>query len=216
MDVPLLPTLQQRLKTAASPAELVQAVEALAQRHEQAEAIPLLIEVLGYNNPQAAQVAMGGLLAAGRRAVPELLARLDGYNYGARAYAIRVLAQIGDPQALAVLQEAARADFAPSVRRAALRGLGSMDWSALAQPAAAQEGVFATLAAVSRDGDWGIRYAVVVALELWRQRGVPPFLAPRMEALLHRFTQDEDPVVQARAQYSLHRSDKYVTMPNGA
>ncbi|MEN9216854.1 MAG: HEAT repeat domain-containing protein [Gloeomargarita sp. HHBFW_bins_162] len=216
MDASQFFTLKQRLKMAASPTDLVQVVQELAVHSDHNEAIPLLIEVLGYNNPQAAQVAIGGLLQAGRRVVPELLQRLDGYNYGARAYAIRVLAQIGDPQALDVLQEAARSDFAPSVRRAALRGLGTIQWQDLAEPELAQTQVIQTLQEVSRDGDWGIRYAVVVAVELWRQRGVPDFLAPQIEALLHQLTQDDDPVVQARAQYSLHQSDKYVTMPNGA
>jgi len=212
MDVPepeFLAQLKQRLNRAAEPGELLAAVQELSAYGDQPEVIPLLIGVLGYNNPRVAQVAMGGLLRAGRRAVPELLQRLDGYNYGARAYAIRVLAQIGDPRALAVLEEAARADFAPSVRRAALRGLGSMVWDSLPQPEAAQTQVLQTLEAVSQDGDWGIRYAVIVAVELWWQAGnVPAPLRPRLDALLQHFTQDSDPVVQARAQFSLHRRDK--------
>jgi len=204
-----LAQLKQRLNRAASPAELLAAVQGLSEYGDQPEVIPLLIEVLGYNNPRVAQVAMEGLLRAGQRAVPELLQRLDGYNYGARAYAIRVLAQIGDPQALAVLEEAARSDFAPSVRRAALRGLGGMVWAGLPQPETAQTQVMQTLEEVSRDGDWGIRYAVIVALELWWQSGdVPAALRPRLDALLQNFTQDRDPVVQARAQWSLHRRNK--------
>lgn len=211
MDAPHLSAweqLKQRLKNAASPTDLLAAVQELAQRSDHPEVIPGLIEVLGYNNPAVAQVAMGGLLRAGRRAVPELLARLDGYNYGARAYAVRVLAQMGDPQALPVLQEAAQSDFAPSVRRAALRGLGRITWSDLAQPQVAQAEVMHILEAVSRDGDWGIRYAVVVALELWQRGEVPLWLTPRLAALLQHFTQDADPVVQARAQWSLHQQNK--------
>jgi len=33
-------------------------------------------------------------------------------------------------------------------------------------------------------------------------------LRPRLVRLLHRLSQDEDPVVQARAQWSLHRQEK--------
>ncbi|APB34615.1 PBS lyase HEAT domain-containing protein repeat-containing protein [Gloeomargarita lithophora Alchichica-D10] len=206
--MPQLSELTRRLQKATSPADLLAAVQELIPHSDQPEAISGLIEVLGYNNPAAAQVAVQGLIRAGRRAVPELLARLDGYNYGARAYALRVLAQIGDPQALGVLQEAARSDFAPSVRRAALRGLGMIIWSDLAQPTAAQTQVLQTLEDLSRDGEWGIRYGVIVALELWQSGDVPAFLQPRRDALLQGFTQDEDPVVQARAQFSLHRGDK--------
>ena len=199
---------QQRLRAAASPAALLAVVHECVQHSDQPEVIPLLIEVLGYNNPAAAQVALQGLVRAGRQAVPELLQRLDGYNYGARAYAVRALAQIGDPRALTVLQTAARSDFAPSVRRAALRGLGNLCWQDVPEPYPAQVAVLATLEEVSRDEDWGIRYAVIVAVELWQQQGVPDALRPRLEHLLHRLSQDEDPVVQARAQWSLHRQEK--------
>ena len=199
---------RQRLQQAASPAALVAVVHECAQHSDQPEVIPLLIEVLGYNNAAAAQVALQGLVRAGRQAVPELLQRLDGYNYGARAYAVRALAQIGDPRALPVLQEAARFDFAPSVRRAALRGLGSLCWQDMPEPYPAQVAVVTTLEEVSRDEDWGMRYAVVVAVELWQQRGVPDSLRPRLMHLLHRLSQDADPVVQARAQWSLHQQAK--------
>ncbi|MEN9206782.1 MAG: HEAT repeat domain-containing protein [Gloeomargarita sp. GMQP_bins_120] len=203
----------QQVKTAASPEALVAAVQVVADWPEPSQAIPLLIEALGYNNPAVAQVAMAALQRWGRQAVPELLARLDGYNYGARAYGVRVLAHIGDPRALSVLETAARQDFAPSVRRAAIRGLGNLQWSQLPNPEPPQRQVAQTLVDLSRDGDWGIRYAVVVAWELWQQRGLPGFLQPQMVTLLQQLSQDEDLVVQARAQWFLQRLDKYVTMP---
>ncbi|MCS7030283.1 MAG: HEAT repeat domain-containing protein [Gloeomargarita sp. SKYG116] len=203
----------RQVKTAASPGALVAAVQRVAEWPEPSQAIPLLIEVLGYNNPAAAQVAIASLQRWGRQAVPDLLTRLDGYNYGARAYAVRVLAHIGDPRALEVLEQAARYDFAPSVRRAAIRGLGNIQWQELATPEPLQERVAQALRDLSGDGDWGIRYAVIVAWELWHQRGLPGFLQPQMDALLQQLAQDEDRVVQARAQWVLQRSDKYVTMP---
>ncbi|MBF2096980.1 MAG: HEAT repeat domain-containing protein [Gloeomargaritaceae cyanobacterium C42_A2020_066] len=189
---------------ATSPAALVEAVTALAQVSDRA-AIPALITVLGYNNPGAAQIAVQRLIAWGRPAVPELLARLDDYNYGARAYGIRVLAAIGDGAALDVLLQAALRDFAPSVRRAALRGLGNLDW-----PAGRLERQSEVLAALEQglmDGDWSIRYASVVALEHWGCRASRPADLPAhlLPSLAHCATEDGDSVVQTRAQLALTR-----------
>jgi len=73
--------------------------------------------------------AVEGLIHMGSSAV-QLMEQLDEYNYGARAYSIRALAAIADPCALDVLVTAAT-DFAPSVRRAAAKGLGTLHWSLL-------------------------------------------------------------------------------------
>ena len=90
--------LIQAVEVADSAGGLVQAVRSLAMS-KSPQAIETLIEVLGYNNPGAAVAAVDGLAAIGRDAVPALLAQLDGYNYGARAWAIRALSIIGDPRA---------------------------------------------------------------------------------------------------------------------
>lgn len=187
---------------------MLQAVRSLAAARDPA-AISTLIKVLAYNNPGAAVAATDGLVSLGAAAVPALLAQLDGYNYSARAWAIRALALIQDPRALPVLLETAQGDFALSVRRAAAKGIGVVDWVQL--PAAeiepAQASALETLIAVLADPEWVVRYAAVVGLEALTQT-----LAARasqdcpraMAALRASAAQDAVLAVQARAQLALN------------
>jgi len=145
---------------------LLETVEDLAEATDEA-AIPTLVEVLGFNNPGAAVAAVDGLIKIGEPVVPYLLNNLDGYNYGARAWATRVFAGIGDPAALDLLLEAAVSDFSQSVRRAAAKGLGSILWSKLpeVERLSAQEKVLDALLLATEDGEWVVRYAAIVGLE---------------------------------------------------
>ncbi|MDJ0581565.1 HEAT repeat domain-containing protein [Crocosphaera sp.] len=159
-------SLIQNVATADSADSLLNAVESLVEANNQ-EAIPTLIEVLGYNNPGAAVAAVDGLINLGDVAVPSLLAQIDGYNYGARAWATRALAGIGNPLALDLLLSTAMSDFSLSVRRAAARGLGKISWSHLPdkEVATAQIKTLNTLIKVLEDPEWVVRYAAVVGLE---------------------------------------------------
>lgn len=145
---------------------LLETVEELAEAVDEA-AIPTLVEVLGFNNPGAAVAAVDGLIQIGEPVVPYLLSNLDDYNYGARAWATRVFAGIGDPAALNLLLEAAVADFSQSVRRAAAKGLGSILWWKLpeAERPIAQQKVLHALLQATEDGEWVVRYAAIVGLE---------------------------------------------------
>jgi phycocyanobilin lyase subunit beta len=165
-DPDLLETLLLAISEADSSTRMVTAVEKLAQARLEA-AVPSLIAVLGYNNPGAAVAAVDGLIAIGQPAVKPLLELLDGYNYGARAWALRALAGIGDPQALDLLLDAAKNDFALSVRRAAARGLGTIDWDQLPieDIPPAQARVIEILTIVSQDHEWVVRYAAVTGLQ---------------------------------------------------
>lgn len=156
----------QAVEQANSDLSLVKCVRELAAIHSE-EAIPTLIAVLGYNNPGAAMAAVEGLIELGEAAVIPLVEQLDDYNYGARAYSIRALAAIADPRALDTLVTAAATDFAPSVRRAAAKGLGNLHWHQLTpeQVQDAQAKALQTLLQVSQDTDWAIRYAAVVGLQ---------------------------------------------------
>ncbi|KYC36684.1 phycocyanobilin lyase [Scytonema hofmannii PCC 7110] len=160
---------QQLIRAVAeadSPARMVTAVQKLAAAKDTA-AIPTLIASFGYNNPGAAVAAVAGLTELGEVAVPQLLENIDDYNYGARAYSIRTLAAIGDPRALEVLLTASATDFAPTVRRAAAKGLGFLQWHKL--PATlrvtAQIKAMDALLALTQDSDWSIRYAAIVGLQ---------------------------------------------------
>jgi phycocyanobilin lyase subunit beta len=148
---------------------LLETVENLAKTSDQA-AIPTLVEVLAFNNPGAAVAAVDGLIKIGKIGGPVvayLLENLDDYNYGARAWATRVFAGIGDPAALELLLEAAISDFSQSVRRSAAKGLGSIMWSKLPDEEIiiAQQKVLKTLLLATEDGEWVVRYAAVVGLE---------------------------------------------------
>ncbi len=196
--------LIEAVEEADSKGALVVAVANLAvARHPQA--IPTLITVLGYNNPGAAVAAVDGLVALGDAAVTALLTHLDGYNYGARAWAIRALALIGDPRALPLLLDTAIGDFALSVRRAATRGIGSIDWSLLPPPQVppAQQQVLGALLQISRsDSEWVVRYAGVVGLQALARLG-PTYrdqIIPHLQSLV---SSEEVVAVQARAQWAV-------------
>ncbi len=199
--------LIKAVELADSADGLLEAVEALAAARQEA-AIPTLIQVLCYNNPGAAVAAVDGLIDLGEVAVPHLLEQLDRYNYGARAWAIRAFAGIGDPCALDLLLKAASTDFSLSVRRAAARGLGFIRWSKLSaqEVLAAQTEVLKTLLLVSQDEEWVVRYAAVVGLQALAsavEQTQPEFVPQILERFEQIAETDSDLAVRARVQLAL-------------
>lgn len=146
---------------------LLEAVQNLADARLEG-GIPILIEALSYNNPGAAVAAVDGLIMLGNPAVPALLELLDMHNYTARSWALRALSGIGDPRGLVTLIGVATADFAMSVRRAAVKGLGMMKWSWFPDELcdiAQEEALDALLFVAQHDEEWIVRYAAVVGLQ---------------------------------------------------
>ncbi len=158
--------LIRAVQEADSSERLVDAVQELAAAGIE-ESVPTLIAALGYNNPGAAVAAVDGLIAIGEAAVSPLLELIDDYNYGARAWALRALAGIGDVRALDTLLEAAKTDFSLSVRRAAARGLGTLRWHQVPpeKVESVQTQVLEALLLISQDPEWVVRYAAVTSLE---------------------------------------------------
>ena len=209
-ETPDIGQLLANLDAADSSVGVIKAVVALAQARSTA-AIVKLIEVLGYNNPGAAVTAVDGLVAIGKPSVEPLLELLDGYNYGARAWAMRALSQIGDPRAIEVLLEA-MVDFSLSVRRAAAKGVGSLCWQDV--PIADLDGlrsrIVTALTQTAMDDEWVVRYASVVGLQ-----GVAASLTefPSSETgelgdrigveLARRCSDDPEVVVRVRATFAL-------------
>ncbi|WP_414528301.1 HEAT repeat domain-containing protein [Nodularia chucula] len=187
---------------ADTPEKMVAAVQNLAAAEDIA-VIPTLIAVFGYNNPAAAAVAVTALTAMGEIAVPQLLSEIDDYNYGARAYSIRTLAAIADPRALDVLITAAATDFAPSVRRAAAKGLGNLNWHQLNSPhrETAQQKTLETLLLISQDLEWSIRYAAVVGLQALAQ--IPDLQQPIQARLQQMLVTDQEKAIRARVQLAI-------------
>ncbi|MEK0180667.1 HEAT repeat domain-containing protein [Microcoleus anatoxicus] len=193
--------LIQAVEQADSSEGLLNAVKALAAAGSK-EAIPTLITVLGYNNPGAAVAAVDGLIQLGEPAVLPLLEQLDGYNYGARAWAVRALAGIGDPRGLNILLDAAANDFALSVRRAAARGLGTICWELMpaAQIPESQKNASQTLLQASQDPEWVVRYAAVGGLQALASAAVQPdWLSQVLSRLEEIASGDETSSVRARA-----------------
>lgn len=205
--------LIREVEKADSADSLLNAVKALAATGSE-EAIPTLITVLGYNNPGAAVAAVDGLIQVGEPAVLPLLEQLDGYNYGARAWAIRALAGVGDPRGLEVLVDAAINDFALSVRRAATKGLGTICWQQLPPERVAEAQLIAckTLLQASQDPEWVVRYAAVGGLQALAAATVQPNwlteVLARLEEIIKR---DETLAVRARAMLA----NQQLLMANG-
>jgi phycocyanobilin lyase subunit beta len=164
-QAPEIDTLIANLKNAGSAIELLRATAALAQGSDPRAAEPL-VEVLGFNNPGAAVAAVDGLIAIGSPAVDALL-QLDPRNYGARAWAVRALAGIGDVRGLELLIDALLTDVGPSVRRAAAKGLGCLRLAGLDDTARTtiELRCLEALLGGCSDGEWVVRYAVTVGLE---------------------------------------------------
>ncbi|MEA5422420.1 HEAT repeat domain-containing protein [Synechococcus sp. CCY9202] len=209
-DLQLTQELIERVQQASTALELLQATQSLAAATHPAAAA-CLVDVLGFNNPGAAVAAVDGLIALGPQAVEPILDNLDGYNYGARAWAVRALAGIGDVRGLEVLEDALAQDIGPSVRRAAARGLGQLQMQELAEAprAALIERCLRALEASCGDGEWVVRYAVVVGLEsLAAQLSPASEFRQRLHQALEGLWQsppEATPVVRLRAEQALQR-----------
>ncbi len=198
-----LSKLLDAIEKADSATSLSDAVQNLADACL-IESAPNLIEALSYNNPGAAVAAVDGLVQLGEPTVPALLEQLDRNNYTARAWAIRALATIGDPRGLLTLLGAATADISMSVRRAAARGLGNMQWHQFPPQfldIAQTEALDALLFVAQQDEEWVVRYAGVVGLESLATASQSGH-NPRQSQIQAQFAlianQEESPAVRAR------------------
>lgn len=213
-----LPTqaLIQAVETASSPIALIQAVNQLGQCGDPV-VIPTLIKILGFNNPGAAVAAVNALVSYGGAAVPFLLEQLDSYNYGARAWAIRACAEIGDPRTLDLLLKATLNDFALSVRRAAAKGLGKVQWTAIAseQRRSQQQTTLKALQEAAEDDEWVVRYAVVFSLESLAI-AEPSFNADIIHFLQGRLIADQEITVKARIQWAINKLQPHGPSPSAA
>ncbi len=197
------------VRQADSALALMCATQELA-RCADASSATVLVEVLGFNNPGAAVAAVDGLINLGDAAVDALL-QLDPDNYGARAWAVRALAGIGDVRGLELLLDALGSDVAASVRRAAAKGLGQLQLDGLppAEQQPTRRRCLDALLAATADGEWVVRYAVAVGLECLVKElpsTAPEWLQARASlAALGEASGETAPVVQRRAKLALSR-----------
>ncbi|NDJ22291.1 HEAT repeat domain-containing protein [Nostoc sp. B(2019)] len=217
-DHALAQKLIHAVEAADSSDSLLEAVKQLAAAGIE-ESVPTLIAALGYNNPGAAVAAVDGLIAIGEVAVQPLLELIDNYNYGARAWAIRALAGIGDFRALDTLLEAAKNDFSLSVRRAAARGLGTLRWHQVPpdQVQSVQTQVLEALLVISQDPEWVVRYAAVTSLETLAISGDKSPVSRITERFQQMIDTDADLGVRTRvrlAQQQIQQQPQEVLIPN--
>ena len=204
--------LLKEIEDADSAPKLADAVKELAAiglMTQDESVVPYLIQALGYNNPGAAVAAVDGLIAIGEPAVVPLLALLDGYNYGARAWGLRALSGIGDPRALLLLLDTAQNDFALSVRRAAARGLGTIRWELMdeSEVPAAQAAVLDVLLGTLGDPEWVVRYSGISGVErLMMQVRSGETRMYAIDRLSEVTALDEDLTVRSRASLAIDRS----------
>jgi phycocyanobilin lyase beta subunit len=201
------------VEEAATAADLLRATQTLAGAADCGapdRVIACLVDILGFNNPGAAVAAVEGLIAIGAAAVAPLLDGLDEHNYGARAWAVRALAGIGDVRGLELLEQALGNDIGPSVRRAAAHGLGALRLAALPphDRLAVRERCLVALERARADGEWVVRYAVAVAVESLCSpltAGDPLQERARLCLLALCGAEEETEVVRLRAGTALRR-----------
>jgi phycocyanobilin lyase beta subunit len=103
-----------------------------------------------------------------------------------------------------VLVETARGDFALSVRRAAAKGLGCIDWEKLGveERGTAQAAAIAALEVALVDPEWVVRYASVVGLAgiAIAQQSQSQDITRLKDKLKVTAREDSEGVVRARAQ----------------
>ena len=189
---------------ARTSAELMQATTALV-RCKDLRSIPKLLEVIGFNNPALAGVALSGLVALGPEAAPHILDRLDPQNYGARAWAVRALAEIANGCALDTLVEALSNDIGPSVRRAAAKGLGHLKLTGDPDEINSQrQRCLLALSQGCQDGEWVVRYSCCASMERLLSTGEAELQA--IQCLRERTGSSERvKVVRLRATLALQR-----------
>ena len=189
---------------ARTSTELMQATIALVRCND-LRSIPKLLEVIGFNNPALAGVALSGLVALGPDAAPQILDRLDPQNYGARAWAVRALAEIADGCALDTLVEALGNDIGPSVRRAAAKGLGHLKLTGNPDEINSQrQRCLKALSHGCQDGEWVVRYSCCASLERLLSTGEAERQA--IQCLRERTgTSERVKVVRLRAALALQR-----------
>lgn len=187
IDLSLLPSaLSSRVRYVQqgpdSPTELINAAEVIASSVlTYPSVLPVLVDMLGFNNPVAASICVSALASAGKPAIPPLLTGVAAFNYSVNAYALRALALIGDPNTIDVCTACAVSGPIPNVRRAACKALGALRFTKEDNEGEdssngnkdengnvdnrAQQAFDRLLHLAQNEPDWGVRYAAIVAVE---------------------------------------------------
>ncbi len=170
-----------QLQAAPDLEALRHAIDALVASQDPAALVPLM-RALRCTDSGICDRIVAGLVKFGPVAVQPLIDHLDDHDYAARFQQFRALVQINDPASFDTLVWGLTKDFAPSVRRVAAKGLGQ-----LADPRA-----IPVLLGVLSDKDWAVRYAALLALEVFRHD-------PDVRAGLSVVSQDPERIIRIKA-----------------
>lgn len=159
-----LSTLIRNVQQGAdTPSDLIETSRILAEAStDYPSLLPVLVDMLGFNNPVVASICVSTLSNAGTPAVPYLLSGVAAFNYAVNAYALRALAGIGDAGTKDVCIACAKSGPIPGVRRAACKALSALRFQVGED---AKEAFNLLISLVENEKDWGVRYAAIVGIE---------------------------------------------------
>ena len=194
-----LENIIEQLRASSTPAEAIAIIEAIAA-YRTPDAIPPLIEALSHHHPGVRAVATSQLIQLASLSLEALISTYyTATDQGVQAHIIQALAQIGDCQAIAILEEVVGVSVANhcqgNVRRIAARGLGKIGSTAI-DAQIIHRAVDKLSWALLSPEDWALRYAAALSLA---EIGTPEAIAVLQQAL----TQESDRVVQIRIRMAL-------------
>lgn len=195
----ILENLISQLRSSVTPAEAIASIAAIATDRTP-DAIPPLIEVLSHHHPSVRAAATSHLVQLASLSLEALISTYyTATDQGVQAHIIQALAQIGDSEAIAVLEEVVGVSVANhcqgNVRRIAARGLGKIGSTAI-DTQTIHRAVDKLSWALLSPEDWALRYAAALSLA---EIGTPEAIAVLQQAL----TQESDHVVQSRIRRAL-------------
>ena len=207
----LSPTLARQIKHVQegpdSPTELINAATTIASSRLP-QTLPVLVDMLGYNNPAAANIAVKALVEAGSSSIPHLLQGVAAFNYSVNAYALRALGQIGDCSVFDVCLKCAESGPIPNVRRAACKALTGLNLDSREDIKKVYE---CLMTLIENEAEWSVRYAALAAIEAFNYVDrLEKDERHKLRAVVENIAlgDDKDPAVVARAQFLL-RSSKF-------
>ncbi|NHC36306.1 HEAT repeat domain-containing protein [Scytonema millei VB511283] len=193
-----LENLIEQFRASVTPAEAIASIVAIASYHTP-DAIPPLIEALSHHHPGVRAVATSQLVQLASLSLEALISTYyTATDQGVQAHIIQALAQIGDCQAIAVLEEVVGVSVnhcQGNVRRIAATGLGKIGSTAI-DAQIIHRAVNKLSWALLSPEDWGLRYAAALSLA---EIGTQEAIAVLQQAL----TQESDRVVQTRIRMAL-------------
>ncbi|KAK4528409.1 hypothetical protein GAYE_SCF56G6351 [Galdieria yellowstonensis] len=192
-------TIQKGVET---PRELIETTKKLASYKDE-RILPVLVDVLGFNNPIAAKIALEAIVNFGVASKKLLVKATGAFNYAVNAYALKALGLLGFPDTFEICSHHALHGTVPNVRRAAIIAMGRLHYEETELPS-----VWESLSSfLSPKTDWSIRYTAIVSLESLLLRY--ELQAHNRKAFIDKIGEiaksDDDLLVRCRAELALRR-----------